>query len=282
MRFRTDAAEVTAHMELDTLTVDFAIPLCGSAGAVAALGTGADMRYAGLLCPRQYDQRLVSLTFVKAPVMEDVTLFLPRNEVVRSVWFTLPDGAKVEAPTPYAVERPIVFYGSSITEGGCASRVTNAYPALVSKWLNADYINLGFSGLAKGELPVAQFIARHEMSAFVYDYDHNAPNPAHLMATHEPFFKVIRNAHPKLPILIQTKPDPDTNPADAAARREIIRATFLRAQAAGDEHVRFIDGQTFFGQTGRADCTVDGCHPNDLGFMRMAETVYPVLKEMLT
>lgn len=281
VRFRTDAPQVTAHMELDTLTVDFAIPLCGSAGAVAAVGTGAGMRYAGLLCPRKYDERSVSLTFAKDPVMEDVTLFLPRNEAVRSVWFTLPDGAKVEPPTPYAVEKPIVFYGSSITEGGCASRVTNAYPALLSKWLNADFINLGFSGLAKGELPVARFIAGHAMSAFVYDYDHNAPSPAHLAATHEPFFRVIRDAHPTLPILILTKPDSDANPADAAARREVIRGTFLRAQAAGDRHVAFLDGHAFFGASDRADCAVDNCHPNDLGFMRMAETVYPVLKEML-
>ena len=93
-----------------------------------------------------------------------------------------------KSPTPYVVEKPIVFYGSSITEGGCASRVTNAYPALLSKWLNADYINLGFSGSAKGEIPVAEFIAEQSMSAFVYDYDHNAPNPEHLAATHEAFF----------------------------------------------------------------------------------------------
>ena len=159
IRFRTDAAEIIVHMELETLTVDWAIALCGSAGAVVGVGRGADMRYAGLVTPKQYDQKSLTFTLHKQAVMEDVTLFLPRNEVLRNVAFEIADGAKVEAPTPYRIAKPIVFYGSSITEGGCASRVTNAYPALLSKWLDADTINLGFSGAAKGELPVAEFIA---------------------------------------------------------------------------------------------------------------------------
>ncbi len=281
IRFRTDAAEVTIRMELETLTVDWAIALCGSAGAVAAVGTGESMRYAGLVSPKQYNETSPVLTLHKEPVMEDVTLFLPRNERLRSVTFEVADDARVEPPTPYRVQKPIVFYGSSITEGGCASRVTNAYTALLGKWLDADTVNLGFSGAAKGELPVAEFIAGLSMSAFVYDYDHNAPSPEHLAATHEPFFKVIRAAHPTLPILILSKPDFDSHPADAEARRNAIRRTYQNAVSAGDAHVFWLDGESFFGVSDRAECTVDGCHPNDLGFMRMAQAVYPVLKAAL-
>ena len=281
IRFRTDASEITIRITLETLTVDWAIALCGSAGAVAAVGTSEAMRYAGLVSPRQYDETSPTLLLQKEPVMEDVTLFLPRNERVRSVVFSVADNARVGAPTPYRVAKPIVFYGSSITEGGCASRVTNAYPALLGKWLDADTVNLGFSGAAKGELPLAKFIAGLTMSAFVYDYDHNAPSPAHLAETHEPFFQVIRQQNPDLPILILSKPDFDSHPADATARRAIIRQTWQNAVDAGDAHTFFIDGQTLFGTADRAECTVDGCHPNDLGFMRMAKTIYPVLRAIL-
>ncbi len=281
VRFRTDAAEVTVRMELETLTVDWAIALCGSAGAVAAVGTGRDMRYAGPVSPRSYDQKSLVFSFKKTASMEDVTVFLPRNEILRSVEIEVDDHAKVEAPTPYSIGKPIVFYGSSITEGGCSSRVTNAYPALLSKWLFSDYINLGFSGAARGEPAMARYIAGLEMSAFVYDYDHNAPSADHLRDTHEPFFRIIRKMNPDLPILILSKPDFDSSPADASARRDIIRKTYLHAVEAGDKHVVFLDGQTFFGEADRPECTVDGCHPNDLGFMRMAEVIYPYLKHVL-
>jgi len=281
IRFRTDAPEITVRMALDTLTVDWAIAMCGSAAMVAAVGMGKSLRYAGLVCPKQYDEMTPSLTLRKEPKMEDVTLFLPRNERLHAVTIEVPDGARVEAPTPYAVPEPIVFYGSSITEGGCASRVTNAYPALLSKWLNADTLNLGFSGAAKGELPLAEYIAGLKMSAFVYDYDHNAPTPGDLAATHGPFFRKIRQRQPGLPILILSRPDFDSNPADSAARRDIVRRTAENAAAAGDAHTFFVDGQTFFGPADRADCTVDQCHPNDLGFYRMAEAIYPILKKAL-
>ncbi len=192
------------------------------------------------------------------------------------------EDARVEAPTPYELGRPMVFYGSSITEGGCASRAANAYSALLSKWLDADYMNLGFSGSAKGEPELAAYIAGLEMSVFVYDYDHNAPDPEHLEKTHEPFFRTIRQAQPELPVLFLTKPDFDLDPAAAMLRRSIILRTCENARASGDQNVYFIDGETYFGSKDREACTVDGCHPNDLGFMRMAETIYPVLQNILT
>lgn len=281
IRFRTDSVHVSVRITLDTNQIDWAIPLSGSAGAPVYIGHGQSPRYAGLACPHNYADKTSGLTFTKAADMEDITIFLPRNEVVASVEISLDDDARLEAPTPYAIRTPIVFYGSSITEGGCASRATNAYTALLAKWLDADYLNLGFSGAAKGEPVLAEYIAGLEMSAFIYDYDHNAPSPEHLQATHEPFFQIIRKAQPTLPILMLTKPDFDAHPADAAARRDIVRQTYQHAVEAGDGHVAFIDGETFFGPKDRIDCTIEGCHPNDLGFMRMAQTIYPVLKSML-
>jgi lysophospholipase L1-like esterase len=282
IRFRTDSTTVTIRTLLRTNVVDWAIPLSGSAGADVYVGRGNAVRYAGIAVPKDYVSKTGSLTFTKDKVMEDIIIHLPRNEELEDVLIELEEDARVEAATPYGLERPMVFYGSSITEGGCASRAANAYTALLSKWLDADYINLGFSGSAKGEPELAAYIAGLEMSVFIYDYDHNAPDPEHLEKTHEPFFRTIRQAQPELPVLFLTKPDFDQDPATAVLRRSTIRRTYENARASGDRNVYFIDGETYFGRKDREACTVDGCHPNDLGFMRMAETIYPVLQNILT
>jgi lysophospholipase L1-like esterase len=142
-------------------------------------------------------------------------------------------------------------------------------------------VNLGFSGNAKGEPEMAELISQLEMSALVMDYDHNAPDAEHLKKTHENFFKIIRNKQPDLPIIIVTKPDFDRDIETNKMRREIIYNTYKNAVDNGDQNVHFVDGETLFGNENRDACTVDGCHPNDLGFMRMAERIYPVIKKAL-
>lgn len=214
--------------------------------------------------------------------MKDVEMNLPLYNGITDAWVGLHRCAVLEAPRPYGVEKPLVFYGSSITQGGCASKPGNSYPAFLGRWLDADHVNLGFSGSARGEAAMAHYVAGLEMSAFILDYDHNAPDTAHLLATHEQFYRIIRQAQPGLPMVMVSKPDGDGDPRQRAERREIIRATYEHARAAGDERVWFIDGETFFGERDRDACTMDGTHPNDLGFYRMAEGFLPVLREALT
>jgi lysophospholipase L1-like esterase len=281
IRFRTNSTRITVETRLGTNVIDWAIPLSGSAGADIYIGKGSDIRYAGVAAPKNYEEKSGILSFEKSGELEDITIHLPRNEELEDVLISLEDDALLEAPTPYSTAGTLVFYGSSITEGGCASRPANAYTALLSRWLDSDYINLGFSGAAKGEPEMAAYIVSLDMSAFILDYDHNAPDVEHLDRTHEPFFQAIRKARPDLPILMLTRPDFDSNRQDSEARRKVVYRTYQNALAAGDKNVYFIDGQTYFGRDNREACTVDGCHPNDLGFMRMAETIYPVLKKIL-
>ena len=185
--------------------------------------------------------------------------------------------AKFEEPTPQKIQKPIVFYGSSITQGGCASRPANNYTTMICRDLDAPQVNLGFSGSGRGEPAVAHAIAKIDASVFVFDYDHNAPTSEHLRATHEPFFKIIREAHPDLPVIFLSRPDTD----NGGERMEIIRQTYANAVAAGDKNVYFIPGDSLFGPNGLNWCTVDGCHPNDLGFYRMYEKILPVVKQAL-
>jgi lysophospholipase L1-like esterase len=210
--------------------------------------------------------------------MREYTINFPTYSSVDSLYVGLDENAKLEAPGKYRVETPVVFYGSSITQGGCASRPGSTYQAVASRRLDFDYVNLGFSGNAKGEQVMADYIAGLPMSVFVCDYDHNAPTVEHLWATHENLYRTVRKAHPDIPVIFMARPL-FTPGEDALARLEVIKATYEKAKAAG-ENVYLIDGPTLMAMAGD-DGLVDGAHPNDLGFASMAKAVGDVLAEIL-
>ena len=209
--------------------------------------------------------------------MRDYLINLPLYSRVDSMQIGLEPHAELAKCTPWKVDKPILFYGSSITQGGCASHPGNNYPSILCRELSAEQINLGFSGNAKGEAAVAEAIAGLKLAAFVMDYDHNAPNDEHLKKTHAEFFRIIRKAQPDLPILILTRGD-WPNPK----RTAVIRATYDAAVKAGDKHVYFVDGKEYFAHLPDPGLAlVDGCHPSDFGFYLMYEKVLPVLKKAL-
>ena len=278
--FRTDSTYVEFHIQLESISPDIGMSIYSCQSGNMFVGERPTARYAGLVNPANYQTTLCVGHLKKSADMEDVTLYLPRNEHVTSIEILLNDDAHVEAPTPYKYSKPIMFYGSSITEGGCCSKPSNCYNALVSRWLDADYYNFGFSGSARGEIAMADYINTIGKSVFVMDYDHNSPSAEHLRASHEPFFGRIREHDPKLPIVLMTRPDFDFWP-ECAERREIIRATYEHARAAGDENVYFIDGERLFGDDDRMACSNDCVHPNDLGMFRMAKVVEPVLRGIM-
>ncbi|MBQ8859483.1 MAG: hypothetical protein IJ012_06835 [Clostridia bacterium] len=277
--FRTNSPTLTVKLTLGTISVDLGMSLYSAQSLNVMIGDRPNAYYAGFVGPSSYTEKEAEKTFRKSAEMEEVTVWLPRNEVVADVSVTVEDDALVAPPTPYTYP-PMLYYGSSITEGACASRVTNAYNAIISRHLDVDYYNFGFSGRARGEMPMADLIADIPLSVFVLDYDHNAPSVDHLRETHEPFFKRIREKNPDLPILMLTKPDYDYD-ARADERRAIIRATYENAVAAGDKNVYFIDGQSYFGDTDRELCTVDRVHPNDVGHFRMAAVIEPLIAKIL-
>ncbi len=204
-----------------------------------------------------------------ASVERSVVINFPLYGEVCELYIGLKEGSVLKAPEDYKITKPIVYYGSSITQGGCASRPGNAYQAVISRKYDADYLNLGFSGSAKGEAYMAEYIAKMDMSAFVYDYDFNTPTVEHFWATHEPFFKIIREAHPELPVIFMSRPNVKLNP-DKDRRHEVIKATYENAVNAGDKNVYIIPGNELMEIAGN-DGTVDGTHPNDLGFFSMAK-----------
>lgn len=177
---------------------------------------------------------------------------------------------------------PICFYGSSITQGSAVSRPGNAYSNIVCRMLNADNMNLGFSGSAFGEGTVAKYIASREIAALVMDYDHNAASPEALRDTHYAFYKLVRREHPDIPIVMVTRPIYTKDcTSDDLARQQVIQESYNKAVASGDQNVYFVNGNEFFDKTMPDLYTVDLVHPNDLGHYFMAQSIYAVLNEAL-
>jgi len=281
VRFCTDSPVVAVRVELRSAGDMSHMPRSGSSGIDLYAGSGRSRQFVRTAMPGSGQATYEAVLLEAAPEPREITLNLPLYNGVNRLEIGLQPGAALTAAPAFTVPKPVLFYGSSITQGGCASRPGNAYTHIVARRLDAALINYGFSGSARGEPAMADLIAGIDMSVFVLDYDHNAPTVEHLAQTHRPFYEAIRKRRPELPIVLVSRPDFDPRAVESRARREIIRSTFNDAVARGDRQVFMVDGEFLFGQSDRDACTVDGCHPNDLGFLRMADAITPAVQTAL-
>lgn len=279
IRFKTDSAYVAIHAKMDGITRMSHFAFTGSAGFDLYVNTQEGQRYQGTFVP-PLDLKDGYESVIKFPdaQIREITINMPLYSNVCELYIGLQEGAEILPPKAYTYPGPIVYYGSSITQGGCASRPGNAYQNIIARKLGTDYVNLGFSGSAKGEPEIADYIRKLDMSIFVYDYDFNAPTVEHLQATHEKLYLSVREAHPDIPIVMLSRPKPYLTDAEVR-RREIVRNTYLNAKARG-ENVYFISGEDLMQYAGDSGL-VDGVHPNDLGFASMARVLGDLLETIL-
>lgn len=277
IRFRTDSPYIAYRAKPLYMGSMSHMPLTGSVGTDIFVNGKSLTTFRPANDHQEWYEGCVD---VQGAGIQDVELNLPLYNGLTEIFVGLKKGATLESPRPYAIEKPIVYYGNSVTQGGCASKPGNSYQGFLSRWLNADHINLGFSGSGCGEENMAEYIAGLEMSALVMDYDYNAPNAEYLRKTHYRFYEIIRKAQPDLPILMNSMMT-DRDIVDTEERREVILQTYLRARAEGDRKIWFVDGRMLFGGKDRDCCTMDGAHPNDLGFYRIAENYLPLIREAL-
>ena len=281
VRFRTDAKYLVLRMETDD---------CGSYGHMPRLTTaGFDIfTCESQMVPMTYLSSVIPPANMKGGyrvyvpikgVMCDYVLNFPLYGHLRSLTLGFAPEARFEAPMPYVNEKPVIFYGSSITQGGCATRPGTCYEAVLSQELHMNYVNYGFSGNAKAEDTMIEYLAAQDMCAFVSDYDHNAPSVQHLANTHEKLYLGIREKHPDIPYVMVSRPiyahsdrmrEELFASGERRARYDIIKATYDRAIRAGDRNVYFVSGYDFFPSVVGGIASVDYTHPNDLGFLYMA------------
>ncbi len=206
------------------------------------------------------------------------TINFPLMTNVRTLYLGVKKGSYVKPCDEFKPIAPIVFYGSSVTHGSCASHPGYDYPSLISKWLNVDYINLGFAGGCKGDEVMVNYLASLDSSAMVIEYDFNS-SLEELTERHITVYKNIRKVKPNLPLVFMSRASCDYY-AEAEARRKVIEQTIEYAKSLNDKNVYYIDGRKLFGEDAdRTLCTADTCHPSDLGFYKMAKVITQLIQD---
>lgn len=280
VRFRTNSNYIAISAQMENIGKMDHFALTGSAGFDLYTATDGTDKYFGTFRPPfKIADGYESVLDFEDNTMREITINFPLYSDVVALYIGLQESAIVEEPTPYAYDKPIVYYGHSITQGGCASRPGNSYPNILSRRFNIDFVNLGFSGNACGEQQIADYIANLDMKILVMDYDHNAPTPL-LQNTHEKMFRTIRASHPSLPIVMMTTTTMPRFSDDRSKRRGIVYKTYQNAKNNGDQNVYFWDGAKEFAPYEEFG-TVEGCHPNDYGFAGIAQSLGDLLAQIL-
>jgi lysophospholipase L1-like esterase len=217
---------------------------------------------------------------------KEYLLYLPLYNGVSSVEIGLPKGTTLKkAPArPAEKQLPVVFYGTSITQGGCASRPGMVHTAILGRRFDRPVINLGFSGNGTLDLDIATLLGEVEAAVYVLDCLPNL-TPTLIAERTEPFVKALRKAKPNTPILFLEDPTYPNTPAIPglaywnAANRTAFKKAFDSLVAAGDKNLYYLNGDKLIGDDGEG--TVDGVHPSDLGFMRQADAFAEAIKPLL-
>ncbi len=274
VRFVTNSKEIAIKAEMHSVGKMPHFALTGSVGFDIYVG---NVYYKTFIPPFDITDGYESRVEFGNEDLREITINFPLYSGVNKLYIGLKENSVISRAHDYKTEKPVVFYGSSITQGGCASRPGNSYQAIFSRKLDVNYINLGFSGSARGEDEIANYIKELDMSAFVYDYDHNAPTAEHLKSTHKRMFEIIRQANPDLPILMLSRPKFHLT-QEEKERIEIIKETYNSAKAQGDENVYFLSGRDLISADFDETFSVDDCHPNDSGFVSMANKITEFFK----
>lgn len=287
--FRTDSRRLAIRVELAGKAGFYHMPATGQCGFDIYLGEPGDRQYYGTA---RYDHtklsyEVVLYEFPQAEVRH-VTLNFPLYQGVKDVSIGIEPGSTLEAPLAYRNGKKVIVYGTSITQGGCAARPGMAYTNILSRRIPLEFVNLGFSGNGRGEPEVARVLSDiADPAMLVLDYEANAVSVELLKRTLPEFIRIYREAHPDVPILVVSKIQYAKERFDPALlkirldMKQVEMETVDLYRGQGDANIHFFDGTALLGTDNYNECTVDGVHPTDLGFLRMADTLTPVFKELL-
>jgi len=216
---------------------------------------------------------------------KEITIYLPLFREVRVLAIGLDEGADLSSPAPLAANnKPIFFYGSSVMQGSGASRPAMNYPAILSRMLNMDYIDLGFGGNGKAEPEVVDLIAEIDCCCYVLGLGKSyGMQPVDVYIN---MLSKLRSVRPLTPIvcvapIFSTREFYDNSYVERSQYdREVVRQAVNQRIQAGDKHIYLVEGMTLLGPLD-ADAFYEGTHPSALGYNRMAERLYPVVKGSL-
>ena len=260
----------------------------GSGGIDIYTGTGTNRVYCGKRTQAMSNPPSTVETVVLPEGYKEVLIDLPLFSGVKNVNIAFPKDAEIAEPLDRSFDKPIAFYGAAMTQGAYASRPGTAYANMVSRMLDADCRNLGYTDGAHGEDATIEYVAKQDMCAFVMEFDHNTPL-SRLECSHYKLYEAVRAAHPDIPIVMMSKPiftvglDNVSPFYEDEKRIDLIKESYNKALASGDKNVYFINGyEDIFPLREMADVySNDFSSANDAGMYFIAMAVYKKLSEAL-
>lgn len=221
------------------------------------------------------------------PIEREYMLYLSLYDGVKSIEIGVDEGANLDQPkvNSPSTEKPIVMYGSSILQGGCSSRPGMCHTSILGRKFDREVFNLGFSGNARFDMEIAELMATvKDPGVFVIDC---IPNSSEKLINEkgEAFFRVLRDAHPDVPIIFVEDPIFPRSAFDTKLYEEVTgrniawNALFKKLKKSGEKKIYYVSAKKMLGDDGEA--TVDGSHFTDLGNMRYVENILPAMKKAL-
>ena len=284
VRFESDASEIWIDYKLHKAELDKPhMPATGVSGIdLYARDDKGKWRWVMVNKPASQE---IHTSIIKglAPGNREYAAYLPLYNGVDRLKIGVPEGASFKGLKARQA-KPIVFYGTSITHGACASRPGMVHTAILGRRLDHPVLNLGFSGNGRMETEVGALLTRVDAAVYVIDCNPNL-RPEQVQERTIPLVKQLRAAHPRIPILL-VEDRRNTNSWILPARNEhhdgnhaALREAYKALKAEGMKNLFYLPGDNLLGQDG--DGATDGSHPNDLGFLRQADAFEPLLRKSL-
>ncbi len=284
IRFKTDSKSLWIKVKLKQVINMPHMPATGHSGFDCYIGRPGKETYISTAIPvvgsQEYERKLFQF---EKKEKRDITLYFPLYNGVDDVQLGISQDSKIFKPQPFPVSGRIVIYGTSITQGGCASRPGMAYTNILSRWLGIEIINLGFSGSGKGEKELAYIITLiKKVRCIVLDYQANAGDS--YISTLGEFVRILREKFKDTSLIIISRPAVAGWAFDKKLKDRVMKGYRFQDRLVremrekGDKKIFSYCGSELFKDMWQ-ESTVDGCHPTDLGFLTMANALYKILRK---
>jgi hypothetical protein len=283
VRFVTDANAIQARWKVTSTRL--AMPhmaATGVSGLDLYVKSNKGWRWLGVGQPKNEKDLTQTATLVTGipPGAREYLMYLPLYNGVSSVEIGIAKDKFLAKGLAYPKDhKPIVFYGTSITQGGCASRTGMVHTAIIGRHLGYPVVNLGFSGNGRMEPEVVKLIAEIDASVYVIDC---LPNVAKNTG---PLVQILREKRPATPILLVE----DRNYSNSyllPGRKQhndenqaALKAAYHQMLKDGVKGIHYVEGAHLLGDDDEG--TVDSSHPTDLGFLRQADAFEKALRPIL-
>lgn len=284
VRFQTDASAISVRYQL--LNERLANPNMSAMGAsgvdLYARDAKGKWRWVSASKPAgpTVDAELINGL---APGSREYALYLPLYNGIEKLEIGVPPGAAFAGLAP-RTEKPVVFYGTSITHGASASRAGMVHTAIIGRHLDLPVVNLGFSGNGRMDAAVGEFLKEIDAAVYVIDCLPNM-GPAQVLEKCGPLVKQLRAKRPTTPIILVEDrrytnswitPGKDKFHTENHAA---LKSVFEALKQEGVANLHYIPGDDLLGDD--AEGAVDASHPSDLGFMRQAAVMEPIIRQAL-